>query len=262
LTPEKYQKYIDSCKTRDELLTLINNTLNKGRADLADIAKGQLENKFPINETSWKPSTRSSPESIPFELAKEVYKNHPTLSRDQIEFLARHLVPERSIFNAKGLSKSTYQQRMRNEDCDIAYGTTPCEKAGHTLRVRSGHCVQCNTATLSFQLRNKSSGEVYVVESSREPRIVKVGSSVSSATRLSNLNSEQYAGRTDWASRYYYGVKNMGMVEFEIHATLSKYAITDKYYLSNGNRTLCREIFSCSAEMAINALKEIVSRYT
>lgn len=262
MTSEKYQKYIDSCRTRDELLTLINNTLAKGRTDLADIAKGQLDDKFPINNSSWKPKSRTSPEPVPFEIAREVYRNHPTLSRDQIEFLARHLVPERTIFNAKGLSKSTYQQRMRDEDCDIAYGTASCEKAGHTLRVRSGHCVQCNTATLSFQLRNKSSGEVYVAESLREPRIVKVGSSVSSVTRLANLNSEQYAGRNDWTRKYHYGVKNMGVVEFEIHATLSKYAVTDKYYLSHGNKTLCREIFSCSTEVAINTLKEIISRHS
>lgn len=261
MTPEQYQKIVDLCKTRDELLTLKENTLKKNRSDLADIANQILLERFPFQK-KWTPSSGKSQITIPYEVAKENYKSHPSLNREQIEFLAKHGVPEQHVFNAKGLLTEDYKQRMRDGDFDIAYGTIACGKGGHNLRTSSGHCIQCDPVKLSFLLRHRSSGEVYVAESSTEPRIIKVGCGKTSIERIAGLNSEQYAGRHDWSMKYHYGVKNMGLVESEVHAALYKFAITDKYYLKNGLKTVCREIFSCSFDVTMEALKKIIGKHS
>jgi hypothetical protein len=89
-----------------------------------------------------------------------------------------------------------------------------------------------------------------------------VGSAKSSVERISGLNSEQYAGRHDWNLKYSHGVKNMGLVELEVHAALSQFAIKDKYYFKGGEKTECREIFLCSVDAAINALKKISTKHS
>jgi hypothetical protein len=174
--------------------------------------------------------------------------------------LAKLGVPEQNVFNATGMRTMVYKLRMGEGDYDIAYGTRACDKGGHTLRTSSGHCIQCDTKNLSFLHRHRREGEVYVAESIMGTRIIKVGSGKSSVDRISGLNSEQYAGRHDWAMKYHYGVKNMGLVESEVHATISKFAITDKHYLKDGVKIFCREIFSCSDFVAINTLKEIIAK--
>lgn len=261
MTPDKYQKIVDSCKTREELLTLKENTLQKNRLDLAAIADENLRERFPV-QNKWSPSSGKSGITIPYEQAKENYKSHALLNRDQVEFLAKHGVPEQNIFNATGMSRAIYIQRMSEGDYDIAYGTSACGKGGHTLRTSSGHCVQCDVVKLSFLLRHRRSGEVYVAESNAGASIIKVGCAKSSVDRISGLNSEQYAGRHDWSMKYYYGVKHMGLIESEVHASLSKFAITDKFYLKDGGKTHSQEIFSCSVNEAINALKKIIAKHS
>lgn len=260
MTPEKYRQYIDTCKSRDELLVLIENTRKKDRLDLVDIAQEILDARFPI-QVKWKPATGRTEIKFSLEQSKEIYKGHPSLNAEEIEFLAKNSIPPSTLFNAVGKATSYYQEQMRIEDCDIAYGTVPCQKSGHRLRTRSGHCVQCNPTNLSYQLRHKKSGEVYVAESIAGGHMVKVGSSETSAKRISGLISERYAGRTDWIRKYYFGVNNMGLVEFQVHAALSEYAITDRYYMKNDQKALCREIFSCSTEVAIRELKKIISTH-
>jgi len=261
MTPDQYQKTVDSCKTREELHTLKENTLKRNRPDLAAFADKILLERFPL-QNKWTASSGKSKITIPYEIARENYKSHPSLCRDRIEFLAKHGVPEQNVFNATGLSTENYKQNMRNGDFDIAYGTTACEKGGHTFRTSSGHCIQCDPVKLSFLLRHRRSGEVYVAESNTEPRIIKVGSGKSSIDRISGLNSEKYAGRHDWSMKYHYGVKNMGLVESEVHAALYQFAITDRYYLKDGQKTVCREIFSCSLDVTIDALKKIITKHS
>lgn len=260
MTPAEYQGRIDSCKTRKDLVTLKENTLKKNRPDLAAIADKFLIERFPI-QNRWTASSGKSRVTIPYEQAKENYRSHPSLTPPQIEFLAKHGIPEERIFNATNMAPASRKQRMGEGDYDIAYGTNPCDSGGHTLRTSAGHCIQCSPMKLSFLLRHRSPGEVYVAESKTETTIVKVGIAKSSTGRLSRLNSEQYAGRHDWSIRYHHGVANMGVVESEVHAALSQFAIADRYYVCNGQKTLCREIFSCSVDVAINAMKKVIAKH-
>jgi hypothetical protein len=261
MTPEEYRRRTNSCKSKQELQNLISNTKNKGRFDLAEIAENVMKTKFPSN-TKWKPSTGKSREPISYHQAKEIYKDHPALTDDQIVFLAKHHVPAEQLFNAKGISTENYKIRMRDRDCHIAYGTTPCVKGGHTLRTSSGHCFQCDPKKISFSLRHRSPGEVYIAESSTEPRMVKVGSAELPHERVAGLNTVQYGGRHNWVLKYHYGVKNMGLIESETHASLARFAVTDCHYLKDSERTICRELFSCTVDLAHSTLKEIARKYS
>lgn len=256
---DQYIKIIETCKTREELVRLIENTVKKKRDDLAIIADKYLQERFPL-QNKWTASSGKSPMIVPYEEAKKFYKTHSSLNKDQIEFLAKYGVPEESIFNATGLRTSTYIRMMGEGDFDIAYGTTACKKYGHTLRTSSGACIQCDPSKFSYLLRHRRLGEVYVAESNTNNTIVKVGCCKSSHERLTSLNSEKYAGRYDWRLKFYHGVQNMGLVESEVHASLNLFAISNMYYLKEGEKTLCREIFSCSSEVAIEILNKAIKK--
>lgn len=65
------------------------------------------------------------------------------LTKEQKAFLDRVGVPLSRVFDASGMRTAEYKQAMRDLGMWVAYGASPCEAEGHTLRSRTGHCVQC-----------------------------------------------------------------------------------------------------------------------
>jgi hypothetical protein len=55
-----------------------------------------------------------------------------------------------------------WKQQMKGLGKLVAFGVYPCAAKGHTLRTRAGHCIQCNTANLSYLKRMNESADVYV----------------------------------------------------------------------------------------------------
>ena len=144
---------------------------------------------------------------------------------------------------------------MKALDKWIAYGVTECERAGHTLRTRAGHCIQCDSKKVAYLMRHKEDGEIYVAYSARG-NIVKVGTSKKSATvRLDGMNSDKYGGCSDWTIAYIVPAPQAGRVESKVHRTLAEHAISASYY-KNGKITKCRELFSCSVGVAKRAIME------
>lgn len=135
----------------------------------------------------------------------------------------------------------------------VAYGVTPCKEAGHELRVRSGHCVQCKPANLSYLRRFDEAAEVYVAQS-KFGKVVKIGTSHNFQKRIANLNSYAYGGQTDWQCVFVISVVNAGRVEGNAHQALVGYGVTGQYF-KNGALIECRELFACSERMAIAAVK-------
>jgi hypothetical protein len=58
------------------------NTLKNNRPELAAIADKYLLERFPV-QNKWAASSGKSGITIPYEQAKENYKSHPALTRDQ-----------------------------------------------------------------------------------------------------------------------------------------------------------------------------------
>ncbi len=77
-----------------------------------------------------------------------------SLTDEQLLFITEHKIPVEKVFDATGLKKSDYSEIMKSSDKWLAIGTIPCAKFNHTMRTRSGHCVQCNPAAINFFLRH------------------------------------------------------------------------------------------------------------
>ena len=147
-----------------------------------------------------------------------------TLTQEQLTFLLRYEIAPSRVFDATGHSRDEYQAIMEALDMLIAYGVSPCRRAGHTLRTRAGHCIQCTPANLSYLRRYDEHGDVYVAESVANS-VTKVGTSRQVVERVRNLNDRRYGGCSDWVLVHQAAASRAGRVEVAVHQKLSKYAV-------------------------------------
>ena len=181
------------------------------------------------------------------------------LTADQERFLVRHNIPLSAVFDATGiwLPRARSKAIMRSLGKWIAFGTSPCGKAGHTLRTRGGACIQCKTATIAFQRRYLEAGYVYVAGSLRR-QIVKVGQTSDPHNRCYHLNiDENYAGTSDWKLLYFVAVPSSGKIEFEAHKLLDHYAAPLTYEF-RGVEIDTRESFYCGLGTAVKAIESVL----
>ena len=180
-----------------------------------------------------------------------------TLDNSQIVFLKRHQISPGSVFDATGLGKKEYRRIMKSLGALVATGVTPCAAERHTLRTRSGHCIQCNPASITFQKRHAKRAYVYV-SGSKNLRLLKVGYSEDVPSRIDTLNQLGYAGTNDWEALYWVNLDEAGRIELEAHSGLAEYA-SPTQYKRDGNTVDCLETFSCGASEAINVVKGLSS---
>ena len=130
------------------------------------------------------------------------------------------------------------------------------EHAGHTLRTKMGHCIQCDTSKIAYQLRSSSKGYIYLAYSFKAQQ-VKVGFSASlPTTRETSLKYMAYGNADDWKIiKYQFLNKNAGRTELSIHAKLERFLVDVSFY-RDGTMVKCREIFNCSLEQAIKIFEE------
>src|SRR5678815_3361408 len=96
------------------------------------------------------------------------------LTAEQIDFLLLQRVPPSQVFDATGMRKSDYAAAMKAGGFNFAFGTVPCGRAGHTLRTRAGHCIQCDTSKVAYQMRHHLPGYVYLA-GSHGTGLLKIG---------------------------------------------------------------------------------------
>jgi hypothetical protein len=175
------------------------------------------------------------------------------LTKTQIEFLQQHNISRDQVFDATGLSQPEYKELMKEGSFVIATGVSKCKKGGHSLKTRSGHCVVCDPAKLTFQKRHETPGYLYVLYSSSK-RLVKVGVAGDADERVISANKQSYGNIDDWTLKFSVRVLNAGQAEKIIHDALADYK-TKRYFIKNGVWVLAQEIFSCSMKYAIKAIK-------
>jgi hypothetical protein len=177
------------------------------------------------------------------------------LSIEQLGFLKEQKVPLDKVFDALGLSKSEYRVLMKEQGKIVAFNVSPCTSSGHTLRTRSGHCVQCNTAYLGFQKRHDTSGYIYIAGTKRG-EIIKVGFAETIEYRQKSLVESKYAGFDDWKILITIFFPNSGIIERSMQDKLNKYS-RKLFYKHDGKMQEASEIYSCSLSKAKNILFEI-----
>ncbi len=150
------------------------------------------------------------------------------LTTDQRNFLKEQGIHLKHVFNAEGLKKSEYRLIMKELNMLIAYNVSPCQQEGHTLRTRSGHCCQCNTATIGFQRRNDSAGVVYIA-GSIVGETIKIGFTKAEEIRSESLNRTKYAGFNDWQILFTLSSENAGRIETKANSLLRGYSFSTEY---------------------------------
>ena len=177
------------------------------------------------------------------------------LSQDEIFFLEKHNVSPEKVFDAKNLSKQEYRCIMKQQGKIVAFHVTPCKKAGHQLRTRSGHCIMCDSTSLGFQKRNDFSGFVYFAYSSKS-KLLKVGFSQYPSERIKSLNAQSYGNVKDWELKYLM-ISPMGNVlENQIQLKLTRFS-TKELYPKTEHFTETKELFRCDINKAIEVLKDL-----
>lgn len=184
-------------------------------------------------------------------------ENMAALSAEQIRFLWTHGIDWSEAFDASDMSKEQYRIEMKVLGSQVAHGVTPCRRYGHTLRVRSGHCVQCKPAVLAFTRRHSESAPIYVAYS-ESCEISKIGLSVDPESRVKALKQLCYGGASDWAIQQIFSCSKSGRVESRAHALLSKLATSGTYTHSSGETT-SRETFACRPTLAIMAVEVAIA---
>jgi hypothetical protein len=179
------------------------------------------------------------------------------LTDAQQAFLNRHKIPFDRVFFANGMPPSRYRPIMKARGLEVAVGVTACQRAGHSMRSRTGNCIQCNPAALAFQRRHDAPGYVYIA-SSRSAGLLKVGLTNDISDREYMLNLLSYGGYSDWGIVESIHCDLSGSVEAEVHKNLHPYK-HETCYRKQGSWVDCRELFDCDVEVAYEALHAIVA---
>lgn len=183
------------------------------------------------------------------------------LTSNQRMFLKRHGISLSLVFDATGLSKDQRLSLMKQLDKKFYYGGAPCSASGHTLRSKAGHCIECDTAKIAFQLRSSQSGFVYIAYSNRG-QCAKIGTTTASPKeRVAFLAHSGYANCTDWRLiESVYLSSKAGAMEFQIHSLLETFQRGVVYKKQDGIEVECREVFFCELALALSTYHKILGQ--
>ena len=183
------------------------------------------------------------------------------LTTEQILFLKTQRISPSLLFDASGYTKSQRIAVMEAEGKLFYFGDALCKSAGHSLRTKAGHCIQCDTSKIAFQLRSSATGYVYLAYSP-STKYVKVGySKYHPQERAELLRNEAYGNIRDWdVKRVVKFERDAGRMEFSIHARLEPYLKPISCKRKNGEVIECREIFCCELDVAKHTFDELTSR--
>jgi hypothetical protein len=88
-------------------------------------------------------------------------------------FLASQGLGTDDVMDVRGIPQSLWFQQIEEEGKPVVLGSR-CKAAGHRLRSRRGHCIQCDTSKLGYQAHYAEERYVYIA-GSRSARLIKIG---------------------------------------------------------------------------------------
>jgi hypothetical protein len=177
------------------------------------------------------------------------------LKQEQKIFLKRHGISMDEVMDASGMRTTYWKSLIKDSEFVVAIGVTECERQGHSMRSHAGHCVMCDPAKLAFQKRHRSTGEIYIMYSSKS-RLIKVGVANCAFDRESSLNTMGYGNISDWKLKYSWRIQDSGSIEKQVHKVLKNYVVLISH--ATGNSKSAGEIFSCSIKKAKEVIETLV----
>jgi predicted GIY-YIG superfamily endonuclease len=179
------------------------------------------------------------------------------LTSEQKEFLILYGIKSNEIIDASGLRREEYSAIMKANNIKVAYGVTPCAKNNHSLRNRSGNCLQCYPASIGYEKNHNRGGFVYIAQS-KVGKIIKIGTTENILARTKTLNEQRYGTQSDWYIPVAREVaKNCGQIEKAMHAELKKYYVFGNYF-KDGKKQSTYELFKYPIGKAKKLLDQIV----
>ncbi|MER8482499.1 GIY-YIG nuclease family protein [Mesorhizobium sp. M1322] len=177
------------------------------------------------------------------------------LTSQQHSEILRHRIPLSMVFDASDLSRQQAIRAMSENNEMVMVNGIPCRKdRTHVLRTRHGHCVECNPAGLAFQDRHSQEGHTYLAGSERTG-LFKIGMAVDPHRRERAINLQHYGGASDWKLLALVRSQRSGLIEYEAQRILAVYRVSGSYE-KDGRKQSCYELFRCSHEAALTALKK------
>ncbi|MEQ9331791.1 GIY-YIG nuclease family protein [Thalassobaculum sp.] len=161
------------------------------------------------------------------------------LTPSEKNFLYAQKIKPEHVLDARGMPSAVWKAKAKKEGFLFIIGA-PCHAAGHRLRTRAGHCIQCDTAKIAYVRRSSQVGYVYIA-ASRIAGLLKIGSCIDLTQRQRNLRAQAYGGIEDWQIIAYSKTAMMGQVEFEINRKLEDLYVPG-YYEKDGRTQHAREL--------------------
>lgn len=176
------------------------------------------------------------------------------LTAQELAFLtSQHLGPD-DVFDARWMSQERWFREIKIAGKTIALGS-PCRKAGHRLRSRKGHCVQCDTRKIAFAARHDLTQHIYIAGSCKA-RLIKVGVCGNLLQRIRQIRTERHGDAADWEVLYALHMERAAEVEDIVLDQLGRYSV-DEYYWKDGTPQKSIELRRCSFSQALAALTSV-----
>lgn len=176
------------------------------------------------------------------------------LTGAQLRYLRHHRIEVEETFDASGLKRADYGQRMKVEGKLVAYGVTRC-KYGHSLRTRRGQCIECFPASIAFSRRSELSGYIYICESF-DGKLFKIGFSRDEPqNRIYIANLEGYGGLLDWRITFFAWSERAGAIEIAAHQKLAPFR-SKRTWIRNGQLTKSTELYDCQFLIALRSVMD------
>lgn len=173
------------------------------------------------------------------------------LTHEEAAFLAKHGYSANDVYDGRGQRQADRMNAASAAEKRIVLGN-PCEKAGHRLRTRSGHCCQCDPKKLAYQDRHRAHQYVYIA-GSKAGNLLKIGTASDIERRKYTLVNAVYGGFKDWEMIFYMKIREAGKVEGEAQRSLSQYQVI-RTYMKDGKHQEAKELLQTSFANALNAI--------
>ncbi len=177
------------------------------------------------------------------------------LTAAELAFLKSQNLSAGDVYDGRNQSTARWKAGVDTAGLTLVLGTA-CSKGGHRLRTRSGHCAQCNTATLAYQHRHHSSGYVYIA-GSRSARLLKIGTTIDIEQRKRSLRQGEYGGIRDWEMLFHAKVENGGKTEGDALRLLQRFKIS-RPYEKDGSPQDAGELLQTSFPKALKAIADAI----
>jgi hypothetical protein len=169
------------------------------------------------------------------------------LTEQELIFLKSQGIRPEEIFDGRGMSNPTWKDRAKQAECDFILAGR-CTNGGHRLKSRSGHCIQCDTAKISFIRRENAKAYVYLA-AAKNRTVIKIGYASLIYAREETLRKQGYGGYWDWEILCWVKTQYAGKIEREISYLFSEKRISGSYSKDNKIQESV-EMFSCDAGTA------------